>query len=160
MADDDFSAFVQDRWTPMVRTAVFLGCALPDAEDVVQTALLRAFGSWDKVRAADDSDAYVYRILLNALKRSRERRWWGERPTADLPEAARPDPIAAVDRRQELTQLLGTLPHDQQVVLVLRYIADLSEAQTAAALGIPAGTVKSRVSRALAALEPLHEEAQ
>jgi RNA polymerase sigma-70 factor (sigma-E family) len=157
---DDFTDFVQAQWRPLVRTAVFLGCALPDAEDVVQTALMKAFRSWPKVSGAADPTAYTFKIMLNTLTRSRERRWHGERPTETLPDSHVDDAIESVDRRDELLRLLAHLPREQQEVLVLRYVADLTEAQTAIALGIPAGTAKSRAARGLATCQRLHEEAR
>jgi RNA polymerase sigma factor (sigma-70 family) len=143
-----------------VRTAVFLGCTLPDAEDVVQTALMKAYRSWPKVSAAADPTAYTFRIMLNTLTRSRERRWHGERPTGVVPDSVVDDAVAAVDRRDELLRLLAHLPREQQEVLVLRYVADLTEAQAATALGTPAGTAKSRAARGLATCQRLHEEAR
>lgn len=157
---DDFTAFVHAQWRPLVRTAVFLGCSLPDAEDVAQTALMKAFRSWGRVSAADDPTAYVFRILMNTMTRGRERRWHGEQPTDPLPEAVVEDAAVTVDRRDELLRLLRRLPGEQREVLVLRYVADLTETQTAAALGIPAGTAKSRAARGIAACQRLHEEAR
>jgi RNA polymerase sigma factor (sigma-70 family) len=140
---DDFTEFVHAQWRPLVRTAVFLGCALPDAE-VVQTALMKTFRSWSKVSAAADPTTYAFRIMLNTLTRTRERRCRGERPTDRLPDAFVDDPATSVDRRDELLRLLTHLPREQQEVLVLRYVADLTEAQTATALKIPAGGVDLR----------------
>ena len=72
-----------------MRTAVLLGCPQPDAEDAVQTALLKVFpragAGWCE---ADQPEAYVYRILVNALSDARARRWNGEVPTDVLPETA------------------------------------------------------------------------
>lgn len=158
--NDDFTEFVRTQWRPLVRTAVFLGCALPDAEDLVQTSLMKAYRHWARVRAADDPAAYTFRILLNTLTRARERRSRAERPAMYLPDIATEDPTLRVDRRDELLRLLERLPRDQREVLVLRYVADLSEAQTATALGIPAGTAKSRAARGIAACQRLHEEAR
>lgn len=157
MSEPAFEAFVQERWTPLVRTAVFLGCSAPDAEDLVQTVLVQVLRAWPKVTAARDRDAYVYRMLLNAFRRSRERRWRGEVPTETLPDDVLESGSGEVDARVELEALLARLPADQRAVLVLRYVADLSEAQTAAALAVPVGTVKSRTSRALAACQQLME---
>ena len=156
----DFTDFVRAQWPPLVRTAVFLGCSLPDAEDVVQTALMRAYRSWSKVSAAADPTAYTFKIMLNTLTRSRQRRWHGELATGEAHDHVADDAVSTVDRRDELLRLLARLPREQQEVLVLRYVADLTEAQTAAALGIPAGTAKSRTARALAVCQKLHEEAR
>ncbi|HTW14940.1 MAG TPA: SigE family RNA polymerase sigma factor [Nocardioides sp.] len=155
--DEDFADFMRARWADLVRTLVSLGCDLHEAEDVAQTALARCLRSWERVRAADDIDAYVYRTLLNCWNTSRRRRWWSEQPTERLPEgpsAGRHDPglDSALDRAS-LIGVLSRLSIDHRTVLVLRFGADLSEAQTADVLGVAAGTVKSRVSRALAAID-------
>ncbi|MCW2773859.1 MAG: hypothetical protein JWN91_2185 [Nocardioides sp.] len=146
----DFSEYVAARRPTLVRTAVLLGCPSPDAEDVVQTALLRCYRSWRRVTRADQPDAYVYRVLVNTLRDARSRRWNGELPTDELPEPApeATDPTTGLAVRRALAAM--TTEHRE--VLVLRYYADLSERETADALGIAVGTAKSRTARALAAL--------
>lgn len=149
-AADDFDAYMAGRWPALVRAAVLLGCSPHDAEDIAQTALARCFRSWAKVARADNRDAYVYRVLVNSLADSRRRRWWGERPTAQLPEpAGTVHPQEAADRADAVDRALDDLEPTARAVVVLRFYADLTEAQTAAVLGIPVGTVKSRQSRAL-----------
>jgi DNA-directed RNA polymerase specialized sigma24 family protein len=130
----DFGEFVAARRTALVRSAVLLGCSLEDAEDVVQTTLTRTLRHWRRVSRADRPDAYVYRVLVNALRDARNRRWNAEIPTVEPPETS----------VRETDLLTG--------LVVLRFYADLSERETAEALGVPAGTVKSRTARALAAL--------
>ncbi|WP_328526933.1 SigE family RNA polymerase sigma factor [Kribbella sp. NBC_00359] len=149
---DDFSEYVAARWPTLVRSAVLLGCNHPEAEDVVQTALERCLLKWGKVRAADDRDAYVHRILINTFLSARRRRWHGERPSAVLPEYAGLDQTTGVDDTDAVTRALDRLPGDQRTAVVLRYYAHLSEQQMASVLGVPAGTVKSRLSRAVKAL--------
>jgi RNA polymerase sigma factor (sigma-70 family) len=96
----------------------------------------------------------VYRVLVNALHSSRRRRWWGEVPSAEVPDTAGvDDPAERVAVRADVRAALDTLSPQHREVLVLRFFADLSEHQTAEALGVPRGTVKSRAARALAALE-------
>jgi RNA polymerase sigma-70 factor (sigma-E family) len=150
--DGDFSDYAAARWGPLLRTAVFLGCTLDDAHDLVQMTLVRCYTSWPKVAKADDSDAYVFRVLVNCHRDSRRRRWWGERPTAAPPESAIEDPTERVDIADAINRALGDLTKAHREVIVLRYYAHLSEQQTAEALGLPRGTVKSRLSRALAQL--------
>ncbi|HSS67732.1 MAG TPA: SigE family RNA polymerase sigma factor [Nocardioidaceae bacterium] len=149
--DADYSAYVSARWHVLVRAVVLLGVSRAEAEDVVQSALERCYRSWRSVSDATDPDAYVYRVVVNTLMTSRKRRWWGERPTAAVPE---PDPTGDLaDRAAVSTSVLSALARlspEHREVLVLRFFADLSERQTSEALDIPAGTVKSRVSRALA----------
>lgn len=156
--DDEFTTFAASRWPTLVRSAVMLGCSRPDAEDLVQTVLATVWQRWRRVHGADDPDAYVYRMLTHQLASIRRRRWWGERPTdpnTRVFEGAAPDDVAASDDRDLVVRALRSLPHDQRVVLVLRHVADLSEQQTAAVLGVAAGTVKSRASRGLAAIDPV-----
>jgi RNA polymerase sigma-70 factor (sigma-E family) len=130
--------------------AVLLGCSQHDAEDVAQMAFARCYRSWRRVSSAENRDAYVYRILLNVFKDSRGRRWHLERPTAEIPEHAdHADASLALERRDAIDRALAGLPPGHRDVLVLRFYAHLTEAQTAATLGVPVGTVKSRQSRAL-----------
>lgn len=151
--DADFSAFVAARWGSLVRAAVGLGCGPEDARDLAQTALLRCYTSWSSVQRANDPDAYVFRVLLNCLRDSRRRRWWGERPTADFPDGPQvPDHSTVVEQADLVRTALAELSLEQRQVVVLRYFAHLTEQQTAETLGIPPGTAKSRLSRALAAL--------
>lgn len=146
----DFSEYVAARRPTLVRTAVLLGCPQPDAEDVVQTALLRCFRSWRRVVNADQPEAYVYRVLVNVLQDARSRRWNGELPTETLPDR----PAGDVDLATGLAvrRALAAMSPEHREVLVLRYYADLSERDTADVLGVAPGTVKSRTARALAAL--------
>jgi RNA polymerase sigma-70 factor (sigma-E family) len=145
----DFSEYVAARRASLVRAAVLLGCPVADAEDVVQTALMKCHQSWRRVQRADQPEAYVYRVLVNTYRDARARRWHGEVPTEGLPDSSSdPDHVTGLAVRQALASM--SLAHRE--VLVLRYFADLSETQTAQALGLPVGTVKSRTSRALAAL--------
>jgi len=146
--DEDFSAYVDARGMTLVRSAVLMGCSLSDAEDLVQTALMRCYASWDKVVAARDSDAYVFRVLLNCRATGRRRRWSGETPTADLPERATSDRTDQLALGAAVSAAMRGLAYEHRCVLVLRYFVDLTEQQIAQILSIPVGTVKSRLSRA------------
>jgi len=150
MDTDDYVAFVTARWPGLVRSVMLLGASRPEAEDVVQTALEGCLRSWRHVSVADDVDAYVYRSVVNAYAKSHRRRWWGERPTERLPEPAVDS--GDLDRAETAGTVLSALrrlTREHREVLVLRFYADLSEKQAADVLGIAAGTVKSRTSRAL-----------
>ncbi len=150
--DEDYSTYVSGRWAALVRFAVLLGCSRHEAEDVAQTTLVRCYVSWDKVVRASDRDAYVYRMLLNAHATSRRRRWWQEQPTGQLPDQPVEDDSVATELADSVQRALARLSKQQRRVVVLRYFADLSERQTAEVLGVPTGTVKSRLSRAIAAM--------
>ncbi|PWN01585.1 SigE family RNA polymerase sigma factor [Nocardioides silvaticus] len=153
MDDAEYDAYVLARWPALVRSAVGLGCDPEEARDLAQTTLLRCYVAWRKVQRARDRDAYVYRILLNCYRDSHRRQWWSEAPTADLPDAPdRRDAIVDADLADAVRRALADLDQDQRAVVVLRYFAHLSEAQTATVLGIAPGTVKSRLSRALVKL--------
>lgn len=149
---EEFTEFAGARWISLVRSAVFLGCSLDEAEDLAQTAQLKCYLSWSKVRRADDQDAYVFRVLLNSLRDSKRRRWWGEQPTDEVPDPSQPDATHDLDTSDAVERALGALSAEQRAVVVLRFFAHLTERQTAIALGIAPGTVKSRTSRALASL--------
>jgi RNA polymerase sigma-70 factor (sigma-E family) len=155
MRDDaDFAAYMAARWPFLVRSLVLIGCPRHEAEDVAQTGLARCYAVWERVRRADDVDAYVYRAVLNCWHKSRKRRWWGEVPTEVLPESPPvEDPTDAVLLRYALEGQLRQLSPEHREVLVLRFVADLTEPQVAEVLDVPVGTVKSRVARALAQID-------
>jgi len=152
MSRDDFSEYVAARWPSLVRSAVLLGCTHAEAEDLVQTALERCLMKWGRVQAADDRDAYVHRVLINIFLSGRRRRWTGEQPTATLPEQAGSDHTTSIDDADAVMRALDRLPSDQRTAVVLRYYAHLSEQQMASVLDVAAGTVKSRLSRAVKTL--------
>jgi RNA polymerase sigma-70 factor (sigma-E family) len=148
--DEEFLAFTSTAWPRLLRTAYLLAGDRYGAEDLVQQALERAYAAWNRVRAADDRNAYVRRILINEHAR-RFRRRPAEYLVDDVPDRpapAGPDP----DDRAVLLRALGTLPPRQRQAVVLRYWEDLSETQTAEAMGCTVGTVKSQAARGLAKL--------
>lgn len=150
--DEDIGEYVEARWPLLVRAAVLLGCTHQEAEDLVQTALVRCLVHWRRVERADDRDAYVHRILVNTFISSRRRRWTGEQATESLPETPGPDETDAVVTTDAVLRSLDRLSDDQRTAVVLRYYAHLSEQQMASVLGVAPGTVKSRLSRALSVL--------
>lgn len=118
----------------------------PEAEDVAQEALARASLRWSRLH--DRPEGWVSRVASNlAIDRYRHRRREPMIPTG---------PIGVVDERMgerdDLVRALRRLPRRQLEVVVLRYLADFSEADVAVALGCSVGTVKTHASRGLAAL--------
>ena len=91
------------RWPGLVRLAFGLTGDRWLAEDLAQTALASAYASWWRVCRADDPDAYVRRILINASKSRLRRRRVREQPAATAPEAAVSDPTTSVDERSGTT---------------------------------------------------------
>lgn len=150
--DSDFSDYATARWRVLVRSGVLLGCDVAEAEDLAQQTLLRCFLKWAQVERADDRDAYVARTQLNLLRQSRRRRWRGERPVDRLPDRPVLDRSSEIDDADALRRALGMLPESQRTAVVLRHYLHFNEQQVAEATGVPRGTVKSRLSRALAAL--------
>lgn len=151
-ARGEFDEFVRARYDRLCRTAYLLCGDWQHAEDIVQTALAKTYVAVRRGHV-ESLDAYVHRALVTTRASWWRRRWHGEVATAALPDAAMAtDDYADADRRQSVLAALATLPAKQRDVLVLRYFADVSEADTARALGCSPGTVKSRASRALAAL--------
>ena len=148
---EGFSAFAVSRWPGLVRLAFGLTGDRWMAEDIAQTALARAYVAWRRVSRADDPDAYLRRILINAANRRFRRRRVAEQP-GDPPETPVEGPADLVGERAALLAALRQLPPRQRTVIVLRYWADLTDAQIAATLGCSPGTVRSQLSRALAKL--------
>jgi RNA polymerase sigma-70 factor (sigma-E family) len=152
--DAEFTRFVEQRYAPMARAATLLAGSPARGEDLLQEALLRAFTHWGGLRDTGAAEAWVRTTMVRLLLHDRRRRWSGEVPTAELPEPANAgaDPASA----ETVRAALRALPEDQRAAIVLRYYLDMSEAETAAALGCAPGTVKSRVSRAMATLRASH----
>ena len=141
-----FDAFVVARGPSLWRTAWLLTGDRHRAEDLVQTALAKAWPHFDR---ADNFEAYVRRVMVNTYTAWWRRRWNQEVPHPDAGGAeVHDDPPADPD----LMAALGRLPRAQRTVLVLRYFDGLSEREAADQMGIAVGTVKSHTSRALAAL--------
>lgn len=151
MTSDTFAEFVTARSPRLLRTAYLLTHDWAHAEDLLQTALVRAWSAWGRIEA--DPEPYVRRILVNVYASWWRRRWRQvERSTSHLPEHPTADEISRVDGRDAVWQAIGRLPKRQRAVLVLRYFEDMTEAQIADAMGISVGTVKSQATKALAKL--------
>jgi RNA polymerase sigma-70 factor (sigma-E family) len=142
-----YDEFVAARSARLLRVAYLLTRDWNAAEDLLQTALMKAWFAWS--RLDDAPEAYVRKIIATTYVSWRRRRWISETAQATLPDLPADDGIGAIDDRHRLWAALGRLPARQRAVLVLRFYEDLTEAQAAAALGVSVGTVKSQASRAL-----------
>jgi RNA polymerase sigma-70 factor (sigma-E family) len=151
MADEsEFDAFVIARSPDLLRTAYLLTGDRDRAEDLLQTALAKAWFAWRRIEW--EPDAYVRRIMATTAASWWRRRWVGELPARELPDTdVRPE-TDRVDARNDLWLALRHLPPRQRAVVVLRYLEDRSEAETAQLLGCSPGTVKSQAAKALAKL--------
>lgn len=156
-APTDFEAFVAARSTALWRSAYLLTGDRHKAEDLLQTALLKAWRNWDRINRREAVESYVRAALVSTYTDWWRRRWNGEVPTGELPE--HPAAAATPEVRHDVLAALALLPRGQRAVVVLRFFDDLSEARTAATLGVSIGTVKSQTARALATLRtsPLFE---
>jgi RNA polymerase sigma-70 factor (sigma-E family) len=149
---EDFDAFVAGNATRLLRTAYLVTGDQQAAEDVLQDALERVYVAWPRV---DDPLAYTRAaIARHAANRWRTR---ARRPEVTLGrhDTTVPDVADAYARRDLVVNALAQLAPRQRAAVVLRYFDDLSEAETAAALGCSVGTVKSQTSRAIARLREL-----
>lgn len=150
---EEFSEYVAARQKALVRTAYLLTGDHHAAEDLVQASLARVYLAWNRITDKGSIDAYVRRTMINEHTSWWRRAWRKRESSTDtLPETASqhddPDPT----ERDEVWALVNTLPPRQRAAVVLRYYEDLTEAETAAALGCSVGNVKSQTSRALATL--------
>jgi len=142
----DFEAFVIARRPALLRTAYLLTGNHHDAEDLVQAALIKVVPKWARIK--DHPESFVRQVLAReSVNRWRTRRW-REVTTDVVPDATQHDSTDRIALLEDLRRL----PPRQRAVLVLRYLDDLTEADTAAALGISVGTVKSHARDALATL--------
>jgi RNA polymerase sigma-70 factor (ECF subfamily) len=139
--------------------AALVGGRADDAEDVAQEAFVKAFAALGRFRLGSAFRPWVLAIVANEARnrrRSAGRRQRHELRLALLPPGeGGPSPEAAAlagEQRAALVAAVETLPRRQREVVSCRYLLDLSEAETAAVLGVSAGTVKSQLSRALAHL--------
>lgn len=141
----DFAEFVAARGRALWRAAWLLTGDAAMAEDLVQTALAKAWPHYDRVAGNGSFEAYVRRAMVTTYASWRGRKWHGEVPTADLPDAAEAQPVPDPD----LMRALAGLSPRQRAVVVLRYFEDLTEAEAADALACSVGSVKTHHSRAL-----------
>ena len=146
----DFDEFVAARSGRLLRTSYLLTRDHGLAEDLLQTALTKAWFAWSRIDG--DHESYVRKVIVNTYASWWRRKWHGEHPTEEMPERHDADHADGSATGHDLWQALGRLPRRQRAVVVLRYFEDLTEAETARVLGCSVGTVKSQTSKAFAKL--------
>lgn len=153
VTEPDFESWVTARGPDLLRFAYVLTGNAADAEDAVQDALAKAIGSWKRICAADDPDAYVRRMVVNA-----HTSWWRKFRRKEAP-VAEVRLTGDVDRAGDgpshddrLWQACLRLPENQRTAIVLRFYEDMDYPAIAAVTGVREGSVRSRVSRGLATL--------
>ena len=156
--DAGFREFARDRTLALRRTAYLLCLDWHLAEDLVQTALIKLYRAWPRLKHSESVDNYARRVLtrcwLDEVRRSWRRR---ERRDGIVPEPVsdRDDPAlvaSASGLSDVLLAALGEIGPRQRAVVVLRYCLDLPIAEVADTLGLSQGTVKSQTTRGLEAL--------
>ena len=155
---EDFTEFVERRQVQLLRLCRALTGDEQLGEDLAQATLHRLWARWVRVSSRGDPWAYAQRIAVSLASTWRRRQWRSEVASSDVPESGHP----AGDENVELTRAtvarwLGTLSRKQRAVIVLRFLADRSVADTADVLGCSAGTVKSQTAAALRRLRTLAE---
>jgi RNA polymerase sigma-70 factor (sigma-E family) len=155
--DAEFTEFVQAASPSLLRAALVLLGTREDAEDALQVTLLRTYRRWPQAR--ESPQAYARAVLVNACRERWRHRDRHPEISQDMNDLANVVSFAeAVDRRYVLVRVLRQLPDIQREVLVCRYLLDATVAETATALDIAEGTVKSAASRGLDQLRQLLDD--
>ena len=150
--DDDVEALYAVAYVRLVRVLTVASGSQPDAEEVVQEAFTRLLPRWGKVRGYADPEAWMRGVAFRLLSNRRRGRRAAERTLSRYGQ----EPLRPPDGdRIDVTRTLAALPAQQRHVVVLHHLLGPPVNQIAAELGVPAGTVKSRLSRGRAALAPL-----
>jgi RNA polymerase sigma-70 factor (ECF subfamily) len=148
-----FEALVRAHQDIAFRTAWVSSVAADDAEDAAQEAFMKAFAALPRFRAGAPFRPWLLTIVANEARnrrRSANRREALALRAPDQGAESSPEmTMLAAESRQALLDAVNRLPDADREVVSYRYLLELSEAETAAVLGVPAGTVKSRLSRAL-----------
>ena len=143
--EDEFSEWYRDQHRRVVASLMAVSGLVDAATEAADEAFARAFLAWDRISTTGQPDAWVFRVALNHLRRQMrrsglERRFWSSQPTQAAPSPELPD--------SSVWQAVRTLPLRQRTALVLRYVADLPEAEIARAMGIRRGTVAATLAAA------------
>jgi RNA polymerase sigma-70 factor (sigma-E family) len=149
-APPDFDEWVAARGPALLRLAYTLVGNAADAEDVVQEALAKALARWGRISRMGDVDAYVRRMVVNG-----HTSWWRRWRRRETPVEAVHDRAVAdagPEDHDRVWAACRALPEAQRTAVVLRYYEELEYAEIAALTGVAEGSVRSRVSRGLAAL--------
>ncbi len=150
--DAEFCEYVATRNRALLHSAYLLTGNRADAEDLVQAALAKTYQAWHRIEDRRALDGYVRRAIINTHISWWRRRRVDEFPTDAIPDLPVADPARNADEQDCVRRAVERLPQRMRAAVVLRFFADLTEAEVAAILGVSQGTVKSTVSRAVAKL--------
>nr|WP_033400724.1 SigE family RNA polymerase sigma factor [Actinokineospora enzanensis] len=154
--DEEFAEFFAARFDTYRRIAHAMCGDWAVAEEITQDSFVKVYARWSKVRR-DTADAYLRTVLTRSFLDTRRRGRARERVVAEVPDS----PVggeSTIPDQEVLRSALLSVPPGQRAVLVLRFVADLSVEQAAAALSCSTGTVKSQTARGLATLRAAYPE--
>jgi RNA polymerase sigma-70 factor (sigma-E family) len=153
-ADSAVTTIYRDHYRSLVRLAAMLVADTGTAEDVVQDSFVAMHNAWRRLRDTEKGLSYLRQSVVNRSRSVLRHRGVAQRhapkPAPDMPSAEHG--AFMLLERANVIKCLGKLPSRQREVLVLKFYADLSEVNIAAAMGISQGAVKSHTSRAMAAM--------
>ncbi|WP_460799630.1 RNA polymerase sigma factor [Nocardioides pacificus] len=156
METDEVAALYARACPALVGLLTAIGGSRADAEEVAQDAFARVLEHWRKVREYDDPEAWLRTVAVRLLVSRLRRRQVAARGLGLLARrAVTAPPAVSPGTDLELTAALMALPVAQRAAVVLHHLHDLPVDEVAELLHVPTGTVKSRLSRARAALAPL-----
>lgn len=144
-----FESFFAKNYELVLRTLYLVTGDRNEAEDLAQEAFVKAFERWDRIRTMDNPSGYLYRMGLNAY-RSRLRRIATAAKRSVAPTVS--DPMSQSDDRDAIRRALASLPDAQREVIVLIEWLGMSSEEAGKVLGVSAGTVRVRLTRAKQAL--------
>jgi RNA polymerase sigma-70 factor (sigma-E family) len=154
-SEAEYSEFASSVWPTLYRTAIMIVGDRQLAEDLVQSALVKTYLAWPRLRETDKAHAYTRRVMVNVARDWFRKRSWTHESTSDTASDANTpsgDHSSALVDRVTMADLLQSLPLGQRSVVALRFLEDLSVQETADLLNVTTGTVKSQTSAALATL--------
>jgi RNA polymerase sigma-70 factor (sigma-E family) len=146
-----FTDFVAAEQGPLLRLAVLLAGDRGQAEDLVQTALMKSYRHWARITRSGTPSAYVRRVLVTTHTSWRRRLSSTEQVMETVPERADPHAMQT-EHDEQLRRALQELPPRMRAAVVLRFYEDLSEQRTAELMGCSASTVNTQTARGLARL--------
>jgi RNA polymerase sigma-70 factor (sigma-E family) len=159
-ADQAVTALYSANYRSLVRLSVLLVRDIATAEEVVQDAFVAMHSAWRRLRDPEKALSYLRQSVVNRSRSVLRHRAVVEKyAPKGLPDAPSAENGAITElERTEVIKALGELPTRQREALVLRYYADLSEAEIASTMGISRGAVKSHTARGMAALRTVLEQ--
>ena len=152
------TALYRDHALGLTRLALVLVRDAQAAEDIVQEAFCGLHRRWGQLRDTERALSYVRSAVLNGCRSEFRRRRVSRGQPPEVPAWSAESAALASEERREVLRALAQLPARQREALVLRYYLELSEAETASAMRISRGTVKSTAARGIAALRQLLQE--